>query len=85
MIKVNCLSCGHSINLDDAYSDYEGQVKCFTCSTLLEVRLEEGNIKSVKTPQITRSQEEPGYLRERHDDTAQQQTTPYGAESNIHH
>ena len=47
-MKINCLACGHKVDLDDAYDDYEGQVKCFACSALLEVRTEQGNIKSVK-------------------------------------
>jgi len=47
-MKVNCLSCGHKVDLDDAYSDYEGQVKCFTCGAVLQVRTEEGSLKSVR-------------------------------------
>jgi len=55
-MKINCLSCGHSLELDEeSYSDYEGQVKCYTCSALLEVKLEEGRIKSVKFLKLTRS------------------------------
>jgi len=47
-MKINCLSCGHTVDLDDAYSDYEGQIKCYTCSALLEVKLSDSLIKSVK-------------------------------------
>lgn len=47
-MKINCVSCGHKVELDDAYSDYEGQIKCFACSALLEVKTEQGSIKSVK-------------------------------------
>ena len=47
-MKINCLSCGHNIDLDDSYSDYEGQVKCFACSALLEIKLDQGNIKKVQ-------------------------------------
>ena len=54
-MKINCLSCGHTIDLDETYSDYEGQVKCYTCSALLEVKLEEDCIKSVKFLKLTRS------------------------------
>ena len=46
-MKVNCLSCGYSVNLDDAYGDYEGPVKCFVCGAILQVRTEQGNIKYV--------------------------------------
>ena len=54
-MKINCLSCGHTIELDEAYSDYEGQVKCYTCSALLEIKLEESLIKSVKFLKLTRT------------------------------
>jgi len=46
-MKINCLSCGHQVVLDDAYDNYEGQVKCFACSAMLEIKTEEGNLKSV--------------------------------------
>lgn len=54
-MKINCLSCGHTIDLDEAYSDYEGQVKCYTCSALLEVKLEGSLIKSVEFLKMMRS------------------------------
>lgn len=47
-MKINCLSCGHKVDLDYAYDDYEGQVKCFVCGALLEIRTEEGNLKALK-------------------------------------
>jgi hypothetical protein len=56
-MKINCLSCGHTIELDEAYSDYEGQVKCYACSAVLEVKLEESLVKSVKFLKLTRSAE----------------------------
>ena len=53
-MKINCLSCGHNIHLDDAYCDYEGEVRCFACSTLLEIKLDQGNIKKVKLTSLTK-------------------------------
>jgi DNA-directed RNA polymerase subunit N (RpoN/RPB10) len=50
-MKVNCLFCGHKVELDDAYDDYEGPIRCFVCGTQLEIRTEEGNIRSVKLAQ----------------------------------
>ena len=47
-MKINCLSCGFHIDLDDAYSDYEGQIKCYTCKTILEIKSENGMLKMVK-------------------------------------
>jgi hypothetical protein len=47
-MKINCIACGHKIDLDDAYDDYEGQVKCYACNALLEIKTEEGKVRSVK-------------------------------------
>ena len=48
-MKINCLSCGHNIDLDDAYADhYEGEVKCFGCNTGLEIRTEQGAVRCVR-------------------------------------
>ena len=51
-MKINCLSCGHTVDLDDAYDDFEGQVKCFACSAILEIKTEEGNVKTVQFVKI---------------------------------
>ena len=50
-MKINCLSCGHYVDLDDSYSDYEGQIKCYACNAILEVKLSEGNVRSVRLPE----------------------------------
>jgi len=47
-MKLNCLSCGHCVDLRDCYDNYEGQVKCFTCGGLLAIRTEEGEVRSVE-------------------------------------
>jgi DNA-directed RNA polymerase subunit N (RpoN/RPB10) len=46
-MKLNCLSCGHSVDLHHDYDDYEGQVKCFVCGALLTILTEGGHIKRV--------------------------------------
>jgi hypothetical protein len=46
-MRINCLSCGHKIELDDAYDDFEGPVKCL-CGAMLEIRTEEGKLKAIK-------------------------------------
>ncbi|OFW15546.1 MAG: hypothetical protein A3H27_18885 [Acidobacteria bacterium RIFCSPLOWO2_02_FULL_59_13] len=51
-MKINCLSCGHTVVLDDAYDNYEGQVKCFACGALLEIKTEEGHVKTVQFVKI---------------------------------
>lgn len=47
-MTINCLSCGHGVVLDEVYSDYDGPVKCYACGALLDVKLTEGRIQSVK-------------------------------------
>jgi len=47
-MKINCLSCGHKVDLSETYDDYAGMVKCFVCAALLEIRAEDGNIRSVQ-------------------------------------
>jgi len=47
-MKINCLSCGHTVDLDDIYEDYEGRIKCFTCGAVLKIRTEEGKLRCVE-------------------------------------
>ncbi len=47
-MKLNCVSCGHIVDLRDGYDDYDGQVKCFACGALLAVRTQEGQVKWVE-------------------------------------
>lgn len=53
-MKINCVSCGHSLALDDAYDDFEGFVKCYVCGTLLELKTLDGKVKSVKAERPVR-------------------------------
>ena len=46
-MKVICLSCGHKVDLGDAYDSYAGQVKCVACGAILEIRTETGDLRSV--------------------------------------
>jgi hypothetical protein len=47
-MKINCLSCGYKVELDDAYDDYEGQSRCYTCRAIMEIKSADGRLKSVK-------------------------------------
>ena len=53
-MRVNCLGCGYRLELDDAYDDYEGQVKCFACRATLEIRTEQGSLRAAKQVYIAR-------------------------------
>ncbi len=46
-MKLNCLCCGHKVDLDDVYDDFDGQVKCYACGGMLEIRTVEGRLKSI--------------------------------------
>jgi transcription elongation factor Elf1 len=46
-MRINCLSCGHRFEADDAYSDYEGPIKCLVCGGMMNIRIEEGMIKAM--------------------------------------
>jgi ribosomal protein S27E len=46
-MKVNCLSCGHKVELGYAYDDYTGPIKCNACHTLLYIKTEEASLRSV--------------------------------------
>lgn len=47
-MKVNCIHCGHAFGLDDSYADYEGFVRCGTCSGLLDVKIKDGMMRGVR-------------------------------------
>ena len=53
-MRINCLQCGHKIDLGEAYDDYEGQVKCFVCRSILQIRSTYGRLKSVKCVKLVR-------------------------------
>jgi hypothetical protein len=47
-MKINCLSCGHNVDLDNAYEEnYEGAIKCYGCDATLEIKTEEGSLRAV--------------------------------------
>ena len=46
-MKLNCISCGHTLDLHDDYDDYDGQVRCYVCGGLMTIHTEDGNVKHV--------------------------------------
>jgi hypothetical protein len=49
-MKVECVSCGHELNLDHwVFDDYEGPVKCFSCSRMMEVKTVKGIVDSINS------------------------------------
>ena len=48
-MKINCILCGHNFDLnDDTYNDYEGEVKCWVCGGVLDIKVKVGKLKSLK-------------------------------------
>ena len=42
-MKMQCLSCSREINLDQqVFSDFKGSIKCFSCSTAMEIQTMRG-------------------------------------------
>lgn len=58
-MKLKCLGCGHNVDLDDTYNHYQGQIKCFTCGAMLEVKIEEGYLKSLNI--VLKKMEDPNH------------------------
>ena len=53
IIRLNCISCGHYINLhEDVYAEYEGLIKCEACSALLKIKVHEGALKTMAIERI---------------------------------
>jgi len=46
-IKLNCISCGHLMELGDAYEDYQGEVRCWGCQALVNVTLHDGKLQNM--------------------------------------
>ena len=47
-MEINCLGCGFKVDLSDSYDDYEGEIKCYACGTIMELAAHEGCIREVK-------------------------------------
>jgi hypothetical protein len=61
-IKLNCLACGHTLDLSDAYEDYDGEIRCWGCHTSLLVALHDGKLKSLKRGQVDLPPASAGYV-----------------------
>ncbi len=47
-MKLNCLGCGHSINLSEEYEDYSGNIRCSSCSAILKVKLYSAKLSTIE-------------------------------------
>jgi hypothetical protein len=46
--RLRCLGCGHRIELDETYQDYDGPLRCWTCEALFVVVLCEGRLRGMR-------------------------------------
>lgn len=47
-MKIRCICCGHNLELGYAYDDYEGEIRCWVCGGILEIRMRDGFLTSSK-------------------------------------
>jgi ribosomal protein S27E len=65
-MRVTCISCGHDLNLDHAvFHDYSGPVKCFSCSTLMELKTTGGEVSSISALAAFRTEVDSGAYAEK--------------------
>jgi len=56
-MRVKCISCGNELNLDHGiFEDYSGPVKCFSCSAMMEVKTNGGEVYSINPLAICESE-----------------------------
>jgi hypothetical protein len=47
-MKIKCVFCERDVNLNHrVFEDYEGPVKCFSCSTMMEMKTVQGFVNFV--------------------------------------
>jgi ribosomal protein S27E len=64
-MKVKCISCGNELNLDHwVFEDYSGPVKCFSCSTMMEISSSGGEVHSVNPLPVPERHRGSAYPRE---------------------
>lgn len=45
-MKLRCVGCGHSLDLEDGYDDFSGVIRCYVCGALTRVKISNGEIRS---------------------------------------
>lgn len=53
-MKLNCLGCGNTINLSEAYESYSGQIKCNGCCAILKVKMQDARLVEMEFVCIAR-------------------------------
>lgn len=52
-MRINCVSCGHQIEVDDdSYAHYSGPLRCWVCHAVLVVRIVDGRVDSASLPGV---------------------------------
>ena len=64
MFRLNCVSCGNAISLDEnVYADYKGPIKCNACTAISNIHMEEGKLKSMEFVRIARPDSAEVFVR----------------------
>lgn len=48
-MQIRCNHCGHNFELDEAYDNYAGEVKCWVCGAILEIKMKDGYLMSSRS------------------------------------
>jgi hypothetical protein len=51
-MKIRCISCGHTLSMDDAYDDFAGLLRCYVCDSLMEIKTADGKLQGVNMAQL---------------------------------
>ena len=79
-MEINCLSCGHRIDIGDAYDDFEGQVRCFVCAGLLQIKTKGGQRRRVNVGHVAG----PARLSEEEPPSSENQTSTHSGSRQLH-
>lgn len=47
-MNVNCIQCGHAIDLGESYETFDGPVRCYVCRGLMELKTDKGKVRTVR-------------------------------------
>jgi hypothetical protein len=48
VMKVNCIHCGHALDVGESYGTFDGLVRCYVCKGLMELKTDKGKVRAVR-------------------------------------
>ena len=50
---IICTNCGSEVSLDhEVFKDYQGPAKCFSCCTIMDIKVKGGILETIKAQDI---------------------------------